>query len=74
VVGVNNIMHNRWKWGSQILFIKSWHVDFDARNACVDILPIWVHILGLPLVLWFDDVFEAIGNALRSYYEVDYSF
>jgi hypothetical protein len=32
------------------------------------------HSMGLPLVLWLKDVFEAIGNALGSYYEANYTF
>jgi hypothetical protein len=45
VVEVNQVLQSRWKWGSQNLFMKKWHVDFDVRTTLVDILPIWVHIL-----------------------------
>jgi hypothetical protein len=54
--------------------VKYPHVDFDAIFAQVGILLIRVRILVIPLVLWSEDVFERIGNALSSYYEVDYSF
>jgi hypothetical protein len=33
VAKVNNICTSRWKWGSQNLFLKKWHVDFDAKTA-----------------------------------------
>jgi hypothetical protein len=59
---VENILHKRWKWGAQPLFLKKWHLDFDARSTHLDIISIWVRLRGLPLVLWSKGVFEEIGN------------
>jgi hypothetical protein len=36
--------------------------------------PVWVHILGLPLILWSKEVFEKIGNTLGTFYEANLSF
>ena len=37
-------------------------------------MPIWVHLLGLPLPFWFEDHFSHIGNLLGTYLEGDTSF
>jgi len=68
VIKVNKILHDGWKWGSQNIFLKKWHVDFDAITTHVDILLVRVQIMGLPLVLWLEDFFKVIGNALGSYF------
>jgi hypothetical protein len=33
--------------------------------------PIWVRLPGLPLILWLDEVFSEISNALGLFYEDD---
>jgi hypothetical protein len=35
----------------------------------LDIIPAWVRISGLPLILWFEQVFEETENDLGIYYE-----
>jgi hypothetical protein len=42
MVDINQVFQIRWKGDSQNLFLKKWNVDFDERNAQVDILPLWV--------------------------------
>lgn len=70
---VDRILQNLWKWGAQPLFLKRWHLAYDARIERVDHYPVWVRLTGLPLVLWSDEVFVENGNALGIFYEVDKS-
>jgi hypothetical protein len=32
-VEVENILHKRWKWGTQPMFLNKWHIDFDSRST-----------------------------------------
>jgi hypothetical protein len=60
----DKILQEKWQWGSQFLFLKKWHLEFDANSAHMEYYPIWVRIPCLPLILWLDEVFSEIGNAM----------
>jgi hypothetical protein len=38
---------------------------FDAMSDKMDLLLVWVKLLGLPLEFYSTDVFREIGNALE---------
>jgi hypothetical protein len=40
----------------------------------MDIVPIRMKLLGLPIELWSLEVFQAIGNSLGDFYEADMSY
>jgi hypothetical protein len=73
-VDVDKIIQARWQWGSQSLFLKKWHLEFDANSTHMDYYLIWVRLLGLPLILWSDEVFNKIGNSLGLFYKADNSY
>jgi hypothetical protein len=51
-----------------------WKVDFDAKTENLENVPIWARLPIQPLILWSDDVFKEIRNALGFLYEVDNLF
>ena len=53
------------------LMAKPWHPDFDPLTESFNKVPISVRILNLPLHLWLDSVFEAIGETLGDFLYVD---
>jgi hypothetical protein len=73
-VEVENILHKRWKLGTQPLFLKKCHLDFNAQIFYLELFLVWVRILGLPLVLWLDEVFAEVGNVPKYFYEVNKSY
>jgi hypothetical protein len=56
------------------MLLNKWNIKFDVWSTSVEILLVWVHIPGLPLIRWSKEVFEKIGNTLGTFYEVDLSF
>jgi hypothetical protein len=67
----HKILAGNWTFGAQTLFLKKWSVDFDVASERVEISLVWVHLPGLPLIFWSDDVFKEIGNTIGYFYEVD---
>jgi hypothetical protein len=64
----------RWNHTAQALFLKRWMVDFDATLERLEITPIWVCLIGLPLIFWSEDIFRELGNAISFLYKAYLSF
>jgi hypothetical protein len=60
----NRILHSILNWGSHTIFLKKWRVEFNTKYEKIQMIHVWVRFLGLSLILWFDEVFGEIGNAL----------
>jgi hypothetical protein len=54
--------------------LQEMKVDFEAMTEKLVLVPIWVRLLGLPLISWSKEVFKEVRNALRFFYKVDNSF
>jgi hypothetical protein len=54
--------------------MKPWNPTFDASSERLDIIPIWVYLLGLPPHLWTERCFKALRNFLGDYISADMSF
>lgn len=66
------LCHNGFSWqGKFPLMAKLWHMDFDPLTKTFNKYPIWVQLPNLPLHIWHDSVFEAIGNAIGEFLYVD---
>jgi len=70
-VDADKNFQQKWQRGSQFLFLKKWCLQFNANSFHMEYYPIWVRLPGLPLILWLDEVFSEIGNALELFYEDD---
>jgi hypothetical protein len=66
----HKILSSYWHWGSQTLFLKKWRLYFNAKSEHLEVIPVFVWILALPLIFWTKDVFKEMGNLLGFYYEV----
>lgn len=71
---VDKILQVRWQWGSQSLFLKKWHLEFGANSTHMENYLIWVRLPSLHLILWPDEVFSEIGNALGFFYNTNNSY
>jgi len=71
---VKNIMDSCWRWGSTMMFLKRWTPFFYAFSKRLDITPIWINIIGLPIEFWSYEVFKEIGNSLGVFYEANMIF
>jgi len=47
---------------------------FDPEWEKLGVAPHWVRLPGLPLHLWFDDIFKHIGNELGTYLDHEKSY
>jgi hypothetical protein len=68
-----NIMHKRWKWRAQPPFHEKCHLDSDAISSRMDIMQVWVRILGISMLIWSEGIFEEIRNVFVTFYEDDLS-
>ena len=53
------------------LMAKPWHPDFDPLTESFNKFLVWVKIPNLPMHLWLDSIFEAIGESLGDFLYVD---
>lgn len=67
----NKLLEEHWFWGSQALFLKNYHLDFDAQIKKLEVTTVQVCLLGFPLIFWLDDVFWEIGNKIKCLFEAD---
>ena len=63
-----------WHIDHSPLLLKPWSPLFDASRERVDVLPIWVRLLALPLHFWDMYHFKRIGDILGTFLEADLSF
>lgn len=68
------------------LLLKYWHIElapvllkwwspmFDLKQEQLGFGPIWVHLPGLPLHLWSEDIFTHIGKAFGTYLNYNKSY
>jgi len=73
-LGMHKFLLGSWSFGAKTLFMKKWIVDFDATFEKVEISPMWVHLMGLPLIFWSTVVFKEIGKTIGFYYEENQSY
>lgn len=70
----NKLLAQHWFCGSQALFLKNQHLDFDAQIKKLEVTIVQVCLLGFPLIFWLDDVFWEIGNKIKHFFEADNLF
>ena len=63
-----------WMLDHSPLLLKPWHPIFDASRKGVDIVPLWVRLLRLPLQYWTEEHLKNIGNILGTFFEACLSF
>jgi hypothetical protein len=51
--------------------LKRWRLAFNPNNDYFQLRHLWVILLGLPLHLWNEGSFRAIGNALSQFISLD---
>ena len=68
------IQNKSWHIDHSPVLLKPWHPLFDASKERVDVIPIWVRLLALPLRFWDLYHFRRIGDILGTFLEVDLSY
>jgi hypothetical protein len=71
---VEKIIHKSWFIDSSPVLLKKWSPFFYVERERVDVLPIWVWLLGLSLEFWNENCFKVLGNLLGTYLDVDWSY
>lgn len=56
------------------MLLRKWTPLFDPEQERLEAGPLCVHLPGLPLQLWSEDIFRHIGNALGTYLENEKSY
>lgn len=54
--------------------MNKWTPVFDPKREKLNVLSIWVHIMGLPLEFWTCDAFQHIVNVIDTFLEAGMSF
>lgn len=53
--------------GKAGLFMKPWHMNFKPTAELPTMAPVWIRLHDIPLELWKESVFEAIGSSLGEF-------
>jgi hypothetical protein len=61
------VLKKPWLLDSTPLLLKRWTPLFDASKERLNVMSIWVRLLGLPPKLWTELSFKELGNALGTF-------
>lgn len=64
----NTILSTPWFIGTMGLFLEKWQLRFDPIKECIMQAPIWVTLPNLPFDIWYQKVFEGIGNSFGRFF------
>jgi hypothetical protein len=65
------LLSSLWAYGGSSLMLKRWRLAFDPDTEYFQFRHIWVLLPGLPLHLWNDAAFRAIGGSLGRFIALD---
>jgi hypothetical protein len=68
------VLRQTWSINSTPIILKKWSPLFDSSMERMDVAPIWVWLLGLPMEFWTKKSFSEFGNFLGTYLDADMSF
>jgi len=68
------VLKKPWLLDSIPLLLKRWTTLFDASKERLNVMSIWVRLLGLPPELWTELSFKELGNALGTFMDTYMSF
>ena len=68
------ILGEVWNYGVTPFKLKKWTPLFDADTEKMDIIPVWVQLLGFPWEFWNPTSLRDIAKALGTFIEAYLSF
>lgn len=57
-----HVLRGRWLWKNQGVRLQWWSPTVGAVQSWVSINQSWIRLVGLPLHLWSQNVFKAVGD------------
>ena len=69
-----NILEQVWNFGVTPFKLNKWTPLFDADTERMDIIPVWVQLLGFPWEFWNPTSLRDIAKALGTFIEAYLSF
>uniref|UniRef100_M1E0Z3 DUF4283 domain-containing protein n=1 Tax=Solanum tuberosum TaxID=4113 RepID=M1E0Z3_SOLTU len=57
-----HVLRGRWLWKNQGIWLQWWSPTVGAIQSRVAISQSWIRLVGLPLHLWSQNVFKAVGD------------
>ena len=54
---LSQLLSSSWAYGKQPLTLAKWKSSFDPSVNLACMTLVWVFLLGLPLELWYEDIF-----------------
>jgi len=74
VDATERVLKKLWMIDSTPFFLKKRIPPFDANKERMNVMLIWVRLLGLPPELWTELSFKELGNAMGTVMDADISF
>jgi hypothetical protein len=65
------LLSSFWVYDGSSLMLKRWRLAFNPETDFFQLRHLWVLLPGLPLHLWNEEAFKAIGNALGKFISLD---